>query len=164
MSAQDVGLFSQMCNERPWGYAHEDCLCAAASKDIEGLRERVEQERVQQAADREALSKDKAALRNEWDSMALERATAVDANSKVQHEMQQIRTLAEELEGRAREVASLKEESERAMQEAAVLADAARRAQEESAAERLACSDKESALAEARRQLERENCETANAR
>jgi hypothetical protein len=136
----------------------------AASKDIENLRERVEQERIQQLADREAISKEKAALRNEWDAMALERTTAVDANSKVQHEMQQIRTLAEELEGRAREVATLKEESERAMQEAAVLVEAARRAQEEAAAECQSCQDKEAGLAEAKRQLEKDAAETANAR
>ena len=35
---------------------------------------------------------------------------------QVQQEMQQIRSLAEELEGRALQVAVLKEESERAMQ------------------------------------------------
>ena len=37
--------------------------------------------------------------------LSLERASAADANGKVQQEMLQIRSLAEELEGRARQVA-----------------------------------------------------------
>ena len=55
----------------------------AATKDVHTLRERLEQERVQQVADRETLSKDKAGVRNEYDSMSLDRAAAADANSKV---------------------------------------------------------------------------------
>ena len=72
------------------------------AKDVEALRQRLEQERLQQVADRESLNKEVATVRNEWDTLSFQRATATDANSKVQHEMQQIRTLAEELEGRAR--------------------------------------------------------------
>ena len=64
----------------------------------------------------------------------------MEANGKVQHEMQQIRTLAEELEARAREVATLKEESERAMQEAALLVEAAKRAQDDASCHRLSCN------------------------
>ena len=83
---------------------------------------------------------------------------------QVQHEMQQIRTLAEELEGRAREVAALKEQSERAMQEAAVLVEAARRAQEEAAADRLMCHEKEHAADELKALLEKEKHDTASTR
>ena len=78
--------------------------------------------------------------------------------------MQQIRSLAEELEGRALQVAVLKEESERAMQEASQLASAARRVQEEAAAEHQRCAEKEQAADELKRQLEQERAQTAAAR
>lgn len=86
-----------------------DTEACVQAKDVEVLRHRLEQERLQQVADRESLNKEIAAARNEWDNLSLQRATATDANSKVQHEMQQIRTLAEELEGRARYVSAVNE-------------------------------------------------------
>eukprot|EP00802_Teleaulax_amphioxeia_P005280 Tamp_05284.p1 GENE.Tamp_05284~~Tamp_05284.p1 ORF type:complete len:851 (+),score=309.05 Tamp_05284:356-2554(+) len=136
----------------------------ASSKDLDVVRERLDQERLAHIAEAEKLAKDKAALRNELDMLSLERASAADANVKVQQEMQQIRTLAEELEGRARQVATVKEESERAMQEAALLVEAARRAQEETAVERVEYQEKQVAADDAKKQLDRDKADLVSAR